>query len=158
MPQFDPEVFSSQIFWLLICFSLLYFFASKVILPRITDIVEKRENRIKSDELIASSMEKKVSELDATSEKLRANANLTYQKSIESVLKDCALKREKLLNKSKDDIAKMDVKSEKKIADFISKSLGDFNSSATGIAGIIVKKLFGKDSNFKENIEVKINK
>ncbi|MBT7451768.1 MAG: F0F1 ATP synthase subunit B', partial [Rhodospirillaceae bacterium] len=43
MPQFDPSTFSSQLFWLLICFVVLYWVISKFAIPRIGDILEQRE-------------------------------------------------------------------------------------------------------------------
>ena len=49
MPQLNPEFFLSQIFWLVITFSLLLVFLWKVSLPRISSVFEKRENKINND-------------------------------------------------------------------------------------------------------------
>ena len=49
MPQLNPEFFLSQVFWLVITFSFLLFFLWKVSLPRISKILEKRENKINND-------------------------------------------------------------------------------------------------------------
>ena len=50
MPQLDfaNYPFISQIFWLLTSFIILYIAVSKVILPRISQIIEKREISIKN--------------------------------------------------------------------------------------------------------------
>lgn len=42
MPQFDVSNFSSQIFWLVVCFFVLYIFVSKYLLPRIRGIIDCR--------------------------------------------------------------------------------------------------------------------
>ena len=49
MPQLDVSTFSSQIFWLIICFSVLYYLLSRKALPRISEILEARQDRIAAD-------------------------------------------------------------------------------------------------------------
>jgi len=49
MPQLNPEFFASQIFWLIVTFSFLLFFLWKISLPRISKVLEKRENKINND-------------------------------------------------------------------------------------------------------------
>ncbi|MFN4226172.1 MAG: hypothetical protein ACK4HR_07620 [Hyphomonas sp.] len=48
-PAFDPTWFASQLFWLAIFFVGLYFALSRFILPKLSDTLEKRANRIASD-------------------------------------------------------------------------------------------------------------
>ena len=49
MPQLNPEFYLSQIFWLIVTFSFLFFILWKISLPRISSILEKRENKINND-------------------------------------------------------------------------------------------------------------
>ena len=49
MPQLNPEFFLSQIFWLIITFSFLLTFLWRISLPRISSVLEKRENKISDD-------------------------------------------------------------------------------------------------------------
>lgn len=49
LPQLDVETFSSQIFWLALCFTLFYIMVSRSVLPRIHEVVDKRRARIESD-------------------------------------------------------------------------------------------------------------
>ena len=49
MPQFDPSTFSSQLFWLLICFLVLYWIVAKFAVPRIGDILEQRGRVVQDD-------------------------------------------------------------------------------------------------------------
>ncbi len=46
MPQLDPSSYASQIFWLILCFSSLYFVVSALITPRLDDIMGKRQSLI----------------------------------------------------------------------------------------------------------------
>ncbi len=49
MPQFDPKTMPSQIFWLIICFAILYVVMSKVIVPTIGGTIEARAAKIQGD-------------------------------------------------------------------------------------------------------------
>ena len=57
MPQLNPEFFVSQLFWLVVTFSFLLFFLWKISLPRISKVLEKRENKISSDIEIAKKLQ-----------------------------------------------------------------------------------------------------
>lgn len=49
LPQFNPEWFPSQIFWLAITFGILYFFFARITLPRIAGTLEARQEKIAAD-------------------------------------------------------------------------------------------------------------
>jgi F-type H+-transporting ATPase subunit b len=49
LPQLQPDTYLSQLFWLLITFSVLYFLCARIFLPRIGGIIEERRNRIADD-------------------------------------------------------------------------------------------------------------
>lgn len=64
LPQFNPDSWPSQIFWLAVSFIILYVFFAKVVLPRLGGTIEARENKIKGDLLAAE-------ELSARAEAIR---------------------------------------------------------------------------------------
>jgi len=49
MPQLNPEFFISQLFWLVVTFSFLLVFLWRVSLPRISNVLKKREAKINND-------------------------------------------------------------------------------------------------------------
>lgn len=49
MPQFNVSRFPSQIFWLVVCFAVLYFLMARLVLPRIGKTIEDRELKIQTD-------------------------------------------------------------------------------------------------------------
>jgi F-type H+-transporting ATPase subunit b len=49
LPQLDAHTFPSQIFWLIVAFATLYYLLSKRALPRVSDILEARQERIAAD-------------------------------------------------------------------------------------------------------------
>lgn len=63
MPQFDTTFFSSQIFWTIISFVVLYLVLGRWILPRITAILNQRTEAIKSEIEDARQQREEVEEL-----------------------------------------------------------------------------------------------
>ena len=57
MPQLNPEFFVSQLFWLVVTFSFLFVFLWRVSLPRIGNVLEKRERKINEDLTIAKELQ-----------------------------------------------------------------------------------------------------
>ena len=49
MPQLDATTYASQILWLILTFSLLYYLLKTKALPRVADILEARQERISND-------------------------------------------------------------------------------------------------------------
>ena len=49
MPQFDPSTFSSQLFWLLICFGILIGAFVFIFVPRINNLLEDRSKKVRHD-------------------------------------------------------------------------------------------------------------
>ena len=46
MPQLDTSTFTSQLFWLVVCFFSMMFIMSKFIIPKIADFMEQRQRKI----------------------------------------------------------------------------------------------------------------
>ena len=46
MPQLDWSTFVSQAFWLLVCFCALWFLLSKLVTPKLADVIEQRKRKI----------------------------------------------------------------------------------------------------------------
>ncbi len=48
MPQLNPEFWISQIFWLILCFGLLYFLIHKFFSPKLFSLIDQRADFLKS--------------------------------------------------------------------------------------------------------------
>ena len=142
MPQFDFSTFSSQIFWLAICFSALYFSMSRIFLPRIKHIMQERNAEINKNEAARNQIEKQIDEIKETTEKLRETAKEQYKTSIEQAQKQNALYKEEGMQKLHFEIIAMVEESELKIADLRESSHDRCLIAAAEIAEKINKKLF----------------
>lgn len=49
MPQFEIATYASQVFWLIVCFSVLCIAMRFIVVPRITTALETREQRLQED-------------------------------------------------------------------------------------------------------------
>ena len=74
MPQLDVALYPPQLIWLAISFVLLYLAMARVALPRISEVLEKRRDRIESDLDKASALKKEAEEVLAAYEQSMAEA------------------------------------------------------------------------------------
>lgn len=85
MPQLNPEFFVTQLFWLVVTFSFLLVFLWRISLPRIGNVLEKRERKISEDLTTAK-------ELQVEAEKI--------QDTIDSQLKQARTDASEMIKKS----------------------------------------------------------
>ena len=68
MPQLNPEFFASQLFWLAITFIFLFIFLWRISLPRIGNVLEKRERKISEDLTTAKELQNEAEKIQETIE------------------------------------------------------------------------------------------
>ena len=68
MPQLNPEFFVSQLFWLVVTFSFLFIFLWRISLPRIGNVLEKRERKISEDLTTAKELQREAEKIQETIE------------------------------------------------------------------------------------------
>lgn len=94
MPQLDPTFFATQVFWLAICFMVLVFLMWKIALPRVSDILTQRQERIDDDLQKAEKLRNDAAEVLATYERAvadgRARAQTILRETGERLAKESA--------------------------------------------------------------------
>ena len=117
MPQLNPEFFLSQIFWLVLTFSFLLFFLWKISLPRIKEVLKKREDKISYDldmakniQLQAENLQKKINQDIVESEKqaqeLVKNSISDFRNEAEEKIKSLDSELEKRISDTSESIIK----------------------------------------------------
>ena len=81
MPQLDPANFASQLFWLFATFTLLFLVAWKVALPRITEVLNARQERVDGDLEKAEALKTEAEDVLAAYERSLANARSEAQEA-----------------------------------------------------------------------------
>lgn len=74
MPQLDAATFLPQLFWLAVCFGLLYLIMARLALPRVGEALEARRERIESDLERAEALRAEAAETLAVRERRIAEA------------------------------------------------------------------------------------
>lgn len=76
MPQFDVSTYTSQIFWLFVCFFIIYTYTSRVSLGKIRAILEARWNETEGKKNHAQDLTHEAHQLKAQNEE-KVNASKT---------------------------------------------------------------------------------
>ena len=73
-PPFNTATYTSQLFWLILTFGLLYIVLQKIAVPRISGILESRRNRIEGDLAEAERLKQETEKSIAAYEQAMADA------------------------------------------------------------------------------------
>lgn len=73
-PPFDASTFGAQVFWLLICFAVLYIVVARAVLPRVGGILKMRREKIDGDLAEADRLRKETDKAIAAHEAALAAA------------------------------------------------------------------------------------
>jgi F-type H+-transporting ATPase subunit b len=145
MPQLDPSVFPSQLFWLALTFIPLYLILWKVALPRVTEVRESRRGRIESDLKKAESLKSEAEAALADYEKTIAEATAKAQESVREAARklseDAEKQREALAARLGEQLAE----AEQRIADEKARAIGDIGVIAGELAQAAAGRLAGSD-------------
>ena len=149
MPQFDTSTFVSQVFWLVVTFLILFILMWKVALPRVSEALDNREQKIAADieraEELKVSAEKVQVELDKALAEARADALAVIAKANAAIAKD----QEKKVAAFAADLENKTSEAEKRIEDARKAALASVTEVATEVTQAAVEKLGGKAADDK---------
>ena len=84
MPQLDPAVWPTQLFWLAITFIACYLIVWRVALPRIADVLEARQRKLDDDLKKATALKEEAEAILADYEKMRADAQASAHEELQA--------------------------------------------------------------------------
>ena len=147
MPQLDPTYWSSQAFWLILIFAILYISISKFYLPKIKDNLDNRENKIKEDLENASKFkeqsEAKLKEYKIILENAKKEVVKIHFESKNILDKDINSKKIAIEKEIEKEISK----ATKEIIEFKKNSLSSIQKISENIASDIIKNISGDKLN-----------
>jgi F-type H+-transporting ATPase subunit b len=145
MPQIAQlaEVYSSQIFWLLVFFGLTFFVIGRGMVPRVMQTVEQRDTQISSD-LAAAQTAREQADQQEEAWRVRENANRAAAQALvaEAKAAAAAASEKKMAAAQKRLDAKLD-EAETRIGAARTAALGEIESVAAEAAQDIVQRLAG---------------
>ena len=150
MPQLDFTTFIPQLFWLFLSLSFLYFILSRIALPRISDVIEERNDTITDDldeaKALSIEAEKVVNELKSKLEDARSSSQKKLMDERQKNLDKISSERKKF----EETISKEISSSEEKINKGKSEALKEASDLAVDIAEEIINNLFVKKVDKKD--------
>jgi F-type H+-transporting ATPase subunit b len=79
VPQLDPTWFASQLFWLFVCFTVLYVLLSRLILPPLQGVIASRKDSIENDLNVAQELKSKAEQAKQSYESTLVKSRETAQ-------------------------------------------------------------------------------
>ena len=147
LPQLDFTTYPSLIFWSILSLTSLYFVMAYVITPKISNVINDREQHLQNDLVKAKALKK---ESDDTLEKVNTQLDQTKvdaKSIIEKAISDSQMSSEKTLN---DLNLRLNEKTEKSLKDINhekSMALRDIFNETFELSDLIISKT----SNIKSN-------
>jgi F-type H+-transporting ATPase subunit b len=143
MPQLDPNSFMPQLVWLAITFVILYLLMSRVALPRISEVLEERQNRVAHDlqeaERLKIEAEKASSDYEKALTLARAEAQSISAETRERLGIESTSRRAEEDAQLNEQIRQ----AEAEIAAARNAALGNVRQVAAEAAGDVVQRLIG---------------
>jgi F-type H+-transporting ATPase subunit b len=141
MPQFDFSNYSSQVFWLFLCFTTLYLAVSLVILPRIREIIAIRKDVVDSDKIAAKKIQIRINELQDKTETIQHQSSDNYETKLDEISRKISKNREEVLTKLKSELDDKVVKSRSEIKSFLDNSESRASLAINSLAQNIKTKI-----------------
>jgi F-type H+-transporting ATPase subunit b len=157
MPQFNAKSFNSQLFWLIITFTALYFIIAYFILPRIRENIRLRKNKIANDLERAENIKEEIENMISQSNIKLEEAKSQAQKMIKEAILRSNKEYDNQIDTIKKQIANMQLKAEKNIIEYKKNLEKDIEKSAESLCAIILIKLNYKNYT-AEQIQEKLSK
>lgn len=144
MPQFEPSGFATQLFWLLIIFGVLYWALVKRALPRISEVLEERQERLSHDLEKAETLRREADETKEAYEAALAKAHAEGQRVIREAMaafQDEATRREAeadaaMVERQKEAEARIDAARREAVANIRGVAVEAAREAAERISGI----------------------
>jgi F-type H+-transporting ATPase subunit b len=151
MPQFNPEFWTAQIFWLILIFASLYLIIWKIFLPRITYIIENRKSRVVNDlgeaQKLKDNAEKKLKEYNEIIEKSKKEAQKIVDDNKKKLDRDIENKKQKFNIEIEEELKSV----EKEIKDLKKSSLSSISNIAVQTSAEVIKQIIDTEVN-KSNV------
>lgn len=145
MPQLEqlPFIFTSQLFWLLVVFGLLYFGIGKAMLPKIQSTVAAREQKIAEDLERAERARAKAEQAEEAYRARMDSVRAEVAKRTQEAKQTAARKTEKRVRKAAGTIAARTEAAEARIREAREASKAEIEAVAVDAAQQLVGKLTG---------------
>ena len=146
MPQLIIADFSPQLVWLVISFVALYFVMSKIALPRISEVLEERQERVTSDLEKAESLRGEADDAIKTYETALAEARASAHSTAQAARDEMNAKAESKRGEVEAKLAGQLAEADSRIAAAREEAVGHIRTVAADTAKSVASRLIGSDA------------
>ena len=148
MPQFEQiEIFHSLIFWSLVSFALLFFLLKRFAFPPILEVLEERENKIRSEIADAEKLRHEAEELKADLGRELKNAHEKANTIIQMAGDESKKIQEKSIQETQAKVRQMQNDAEQEIQITRNKLLNEIRSYTAALTISSTEKVLKKSLN-----------
>ena len=148
MPQFEQiEIFHSLIFWSLVSFALLFFLLKRFAFPPILEVLEERENKIRSEIDDAEKLRHEAEELKADLGRELKNAHEKANTIIQMAGDESKKIQEKSIQETQAKVRQMQNDAEQEIQITRNKLLNEIRSYTAALTIASTEKVLKKSLN-----------
>jgi F-type H+-transporting ATPase subunit b len=145
LPQLNVPDFAPQIIWLAISFGVLYFLLSRFTLPRIGEVIEKRQQRIQRDlgeaQRLKTETENALNAYEQALATAKTNAGGIAKQTRDKLAAEVEAQRQKVERQ----LAQTQTDAEARIAKTKAGAMAQVDQIANETAAAIVDRLIGSD-------------
>jgi F-type H+-transporting ATPase subunit b len=145
MPQLDPTYFPTQLFWLVICFVILYLVMWKIALPRIADVLRERQERVDDDLEKAESLKADAQQVLETYQKTMADGRNEAQSILRTAIEKISADGAAKLTELSERLATETANAEARIAEAQQEALANIRGVAVETAQAAATRLIGRE-------------
>jgi len=143
MPQLDPAVWPTQLFWLAITFTILYLVIWRIALPRIGDVLEARQRKLDDDLKKAAALKDEAETILAEYEKMRADAQASAHAVLQKTQNEMKAEAERQSHDVAAKLAKQTEEAEARIAEAKAAALASLEGTVSEVVAAATEKLIG---------------
>jgi len=143
MPQFDTATFASQIFWLVVCFAIVFVFVWRIALPRVATTLESRQRKIGDDLARAGELADQTDEVMAAYEARLADARANAHEELHAAATRAAAEADRQNAVLAEKLATNAAAARQRIAAESAAAASNIAEIAEDIARQVVERLIG---------------
>jgi len=156
VPQLDPTWFASQLFWLFVCFTLLYVVLARVILPPLQNIIATRNNTIENDLVMAQELKARAEESKLAYENILIKSRQSAQSLINEAEVAAKSRAEDAIKALDQQITVQSSNASATLSEQKKKLLSELMPTTLEFSSMIVEKLTGHAPS-QEQVKTAVN-
>jgi F-type H+-transporting ATPase subunit b len=144
VPQLDPTWFASQLFWLFVCFTILYLLLSRLVLPPLQNVIASRKEVIENDVYAAQDLKLKAEEAKLSYETILIKSREEARDLINKAMMDSKAQAEEAIKALDAQVAAQSLSASSAISVKKQELLNNLTPMTLEFTALIVEKLTQK--------------